>query len=73
MLLNYSFFHIVGIFVVNQIFKYMLTKSLKIKDHTTGKKRQVKFKAGRELSNKTGKQKKKVKFKAGADLQGKTS
>lgn len=51
----------------------MLTRSLKIKDHTTGKKRQIKFKAGRELSNRTGKQKKKSKFKAGSDLQNKVS
>ena len=50
----------------------MLTKTLKIQDHTTGKKRKVKFKAGHETSKKVD-TKKKVKFKAGADLQNKVS
>ena len=46
----------------------MSTPSLKIKDHTTGKKKTVRFKSGNPQSAGTGKTKKKVKFKAGADL-----
>ena len=49
----------------------MLNKSLKIKDHTTGRKKTVRFKPGNPQSAGTGKTKKKVKFKAGADLASK--
>ena len=68
---NITYFHFVSSFVKYQIFNTMLTKTLKITDTNTGKKKKVTFKAGPASSGTTttsggG-------FKAGADLQGKVS
>ena len=49
----------------------MLTKTLKITDTNTGKKKKVTFKAGQQSSGTTTTSG--SGFKAGADLQGKVS